>query len=101
MQVEETTVEEIKKALKESKNKEAAGPGNIPIELVKCGPDILLVLDIVAELFNKCMIEADNISENWNLAYITIIFKKEDQKSITTIETSALRVRCGVCTAEY
>lgn len=36
---------EIKKVLTKSKNVKTAGPRNIPIKLVKYGPDILLNLE--------------------------------------------------------
>ncbi|XP_044757060.1 uncharacterized protein LOC123315437 [Coccinella septempunctata] len=68
---------EIKKALKESKNKKAAGPGDIPIELIKNAPEILL--ELIKELFNKC-IHGDQVPEDWNLGYISSIYKKGDKK---------------------
>ncbi|XP_030754536.1 uncharacterized protein LOC115881259 [Sitophilus oryzae] len=76
--VNEISVNEIKKALKNSKNGKAAGPGNIFIELIKQGPDILL--EILADIFNRCLIKNENIPEDWNLAYISSIFKKGDKK---------------------
>ncbi|XP_030766244.1 uncharacterized protein LOC115890192 [Sitophilus oryzae] len=48
--VNEISVNEIKKALKNSKNGKAAGPGNFLIELIKQGPDILL--EILADILD-------------------------------------------------
>lgn len=76
--VREITVEEVKDTLKKTKSGKAAGPGNIPIELVKYGPDILL--EILTKIFNKCMMEGHAIPEDWNVAYISSIFKKGDKK---------------------
>lgn len=78
-QVERITLEELRKALKESKNKKSAGPGGIPIELIKYGPDILL--EIVADIFNKCLIDGDNIPDDWNISYVSSIYKKGDRRS--------------------
>ena len=72
-EVQEITVREIKDALNNTKNGKASGPGNIPIELVKYSPDILI--QILMLMFNKCLINGDNIPEDWNIAYITPIFK--------------------------
>lgn len=77
-EVEQITVEEIKETLKRTKNRKAAGPGDIPIELVKYGTDRLL--EIIAEIYNKCLIEGHDIPEDWNLAHINSIHKKGDKK---------------------
>lgn len=69
---------EIKNALREMKNGKAPGPGDIPVELVKYGPDILI--EMLADIFNKCLMEGQNIPEDWNLAYISSIYKKGDKK---------------------
>lgn len=60
------------------KNGKAPGPGNIPIELIKHGPDILL--EILAELFNAYLIRGEGIPADWNLAYISSIYKKGNKK---------------------
>lgn len=70
--------EEVKKELREMKNGKAPGPGDIPIELVKHGPDILI--EILVDIFNKCLIEGQEIPADWNLAYISSIYKKGDRK---------------------
>lgn len=77
-QVERITIFEIKKALKYSKNEKSAGPRNIRIELIKHGLDILI--EILGDIFNKCLIEADDIPEEWNLAYVNSIHKRGDKK---------------------
>lgn len=76
-QIHKITKTEIKGALKESKNKKAAGPGDIPIELMKNAPDILI--DLLEELFNRC-IQGEQIPDDWNLGYISSIHKKGDKK---------------------
>lgn len=58
-----------------------AGPGNIPIELMKYGPDILL--EMIAQLFNKCMLAGEKLPEDWNQSYISSIYKKGDKKLCT------------------
>lgn len=75
--VDKITQLEIKTALKKCKNKKAAGPGSIPIELIKNGPDILI--ELIEELFNKCLF-GDQVPKEWNLSYISSIFKKGDKK---------------------
>ena len=65
--------------MEKSKTGKSAGPGNIPIELIKYGPDILL--EIVANIFNKCLLHGDDIPEDWNIAYISSIYKKGDKKA--------------------
>lgn len=77
-EVDAITEDEIWKALQQSKNGKAAGPGNIPIELVKHGPKILH--EMVRDLFNRCLLNGDAIPEDWNMAYITSIYKKGDKR---------------------
>jgi Reverse transcriptase (RNA-dependent DNA polymerase) len=72
------TLAEIKSTLRKMKNKKAAGPGNIPIELVKYAPDILL--ERLVFLYNKCLLQGENVPKEWNLAYISSIYKKGDKK---------------------
>lgn len=69
---------EVKKELREMKNGKAPGPGDIPIELIKHGPDKLI--EILVDIFNKCLIEGQEIPADWNLAYISSIYKKGDRK---------------------
>ncbi|GJQ74594.1 hypothetical protein Trydic_g21454 [Trypoxylus dichotomus] len=69
--VERITTLEVKRALMESKNQKAAGPGGILTELIKNGPDILIEYTTV--LFNRCL-QGEDVLEDWNLSYI--IFNK-------------------------
>lgn len=83
IQVEEESISpvdltELKSALKIMKNNKSPGPGDIPIELLKQAPDVLL--EIVVTLINKCLIEGNNIPEEWNLSYISSIYKKGNKK---------------------
>lgn len=72
--IEPISINELRKALKSSKNKKAAGPGDIPVELVKNGPDILL--EEIVQVMNKCLIEGDDVPEDWNMGYMSSIHKK-------------------------
>ena len=72
--IEPISTSEVRRALKSSKNKKAAGPGDIPIELVKYGPTILL--EETVKVMNKCMIDGDDIPEDWNIGYVSSIHKK-------------------------
>lgn len=78
VQVKVITTQEIRKALNTMKNGKAPGPGDIPIELVKYGPSILL--ERLAEIFNKCMLEGCEIPMDWNVAYLSSIHKKGSKK---------------------
>jgi len=72
------TVDEVKETVRELKNGKAAGPGDIPNELIKNGPTILF--ELLTELCNKCMIEQEDIPNEWNLANISSIHKKGDKR---------------------
>lgn len=56
------------------KNSKAPGPGDIPIDLVKHSPDILIKM--LVGIFNKILVDCQEIAEDWNLAYIISIYKK-------------------------
>lgn len=74
----EITEEDINKALKKSKNNKAPGPGNIKMELLKYGG--ARIVSFIRMLFNK--IEAgEKIPDEWNLSYMSSIFKKGDKRS--------------------
>lgn len=77
-EVEPIIVEKIIKAIKKIKNGKEAGPGNILIELVKYGTEYLL--QKMAEIFNKCLLEGHHIPENWGLIYIDSIYKIGNKK---------------------
>lgn len=70
---------EVRKAAQEMKNKKAAGPGNISSELIKYGPSILW--EKLANLFNKFMLEGQEIPQDLRLSHISSIFKKGDKKN--------------------
>lgn len=77
--IQDIKKEEVERALKKMKNGKAAGPGGIPIELVKYGSDELV--EKITELFNKCLINGDNIPRDWGMAYISSIHKKGCKKT--------------------
>jgi len=59
------------------KNRRAAGPRDIPIELIKSGGQNLL--EIITILLNK-NINGETVPEEWKVAVITSIHKKEDKR---------------------
>ena len=61
-----------------TKNGRAAGPGDIPIELIKCGGQKLLVM--ITILLNK-IINGEKVPEEWKFAIITSIHKKGDKSN--------------------
>lgn len=73
--VSRITKEEIKSALKCIKNGRNRGPGGVYIELVKNAPDV--VVEILACMLNKVLIDEECIPKEWKLAYVTSIFKEE------------------------
>lgn len=64
---------EVLEALGCMKNGKAAGPGGIPIELIKHAP--LIVIKEIALIFNKCL-KGDEIPDEWKQAHISSIHKK-------------------------
>jgi hypothetical protein len=68
------TKREIYEALRRTKNGRAPGPGNIPIELVKHSPGG--IMDIIQDIFNRCLIDAEQVPEEWKLGYMSSIYKK-------------------------
>ena len=75
--IKRISIEEIRNTLKHTKNGKAAGPGDIPIELVKYGTPLLW--EWIAVLMNKCMIDDEELPEEWNKAYLIPIYKKGDR----------------------
>jgi hypothetical protein len=59
------------------KNGRAAGPGDIPIELIKSGGQKLL--EMITILLNNTM-NGQKVSEEWKVAIITSIHKKGDKR---------------------
>jgi hypothetical protein len=59
------------------KNGRAAGPGDIPIELIKSGGQNLL--EMITILLNK-IINGEKVPEEWKVAIITSINKKGDKR---------------------
>ena len=61
----------------------AAGPGDIPIELIKGGGQKLL--EMITILLNKS-INGQKVPEEWKIAIITSIYKKEIRGNVKIIE---------------
>jgi hypothetical protein len=72
------TTEGVAAAVKKLKIGKAAGPGNIPAELLKTAPRKLYRL--IAQLFTRCINE-HIIPKEWKTAHITPIFKHGDRKN--------------------
>jgi len=77
-QVTEITTQEVSRAVKGMKNRKAAGPGGLQIELIKNAPSG--VYEILARIFNKCL-QREEIPQEWNKAHITSIYKKGDRRN--------------------
>lgn len=75
--MEKIITPEVRKTLEESKNKKAAKPENISIELLKNRSEILI--KPVCELLNKC-IQRDEVSKDWKLDYNSSVYKKSDKR---------------------
>ena len=58
----------VKQAIMRMKNGRAAGPGDIPIELIKSG--VPKLLEIITILLNK-IINGEKVTEEWKVAIIT------------------------------
>ena len=76
------TTEEVETAVNELKIGKAAGPGNIPVELLKNASQKFY--KIMAQIFTICVNEHITPKE-WEIAHITPIFKHGDKKSAIII----------------
>jgi len=74
IKIDSNTVEQ---AIMRMKNRRAAGPGDIPIELIKSGGQKLL--ELITILFIK-IINGEKVPEEWKVAIITLIHKKGDKR---------------------
>ncbi|XP_030746598.1 uncharacterized protein LOC115875318 [Sitophilus oryzae] len=81
-EIPEITEEEIISALRDMKNKRAAGDDGLVIESIQeGGPEIIKALNV---LFNKC-IEEEITPSQWNNATIIIVHKKEYGKKFDSV----------------
>jgi hypothetical protein len=67
----------VKQAIMRMNNGRAAGPGDIPIEMIKSGGQKLL--EMITILLNK-IINGEKVPEEWKVAIITSIHKKGDKR---------------------
>jgi hypothetical protein len=74
------TVDEVKAAVAEMKNKKSPGEDGVPVEAIKLGGDSLL--GAITTLFNQCL-QWEEVPEAWENAVITLLHKKGD---ITKLE---------------
>ena len=79
--------EEIKSALKNSKNGKAVGPDQIPVESLKCINDE--TLDIIVDLFNT-VYKTGNIPKQWLLSTFCAIPKNTNAKDCSEHRTISL-----------
>jgi len=78
------TTEEVETAVKKLRTGKAAGPGNIPTELLKNAHQKLYKM--IAQLFTIC-INKHTIHKEWKTAHITPIFKHGDGKNCDNYRT--------------
>ena len=67
----------VKQAIMRMKTGRAAGPGDVPIELIKRGGQKLL--EMITILLNK-IINGGKVPEEWKVAIITLIHKNGDKR---------------------
>lgn len=75
----EITGKEVQKAVRDQKNGRASGPGDIPAELLKHAP--FQIYEILAYIFNRCLLYHDELPYEWKVGYLTPIHKKGSRKS--------------------
>ena len=67
----------VKHAIMRMKTRRAAGPGDIPIELIKSGSQKLF--EMITILISK-IINGEKVQDEWNFAIVTSIHKKGDKR---------------------
>lgn len=67
-------MEDVKKGLKIIKNGKTARQGRVRIELHKHKIDKLI--ELLAKIFNRCLLNGGNIPLCWRMTYINSILKK-------------------------
>ena len=74
-EVEEPTIEDVKKAMRNLKNNKAAGTDGVHPELIKYGGNKLLnrIYELVRQIWEE------RISDEWNEIIIVPIYKKGDK----------------------
>jgi len=73
----------VKHTIMRMKTRTAAGPGDIPIELIKSG--VQQLLEMITILLNK-IINGEKVPEEWKVAIITSRHKKGDKRKVKIIE---------------
>ena len=77
------------------KTRRFAGPGDIPVELIKSGGQKLL--EMITILFNK-NINGNKVPEEWKIAIITSIHKKGDKRKCENYRgISVTSIFSGTC----
>ena len=67
----------VKHAIMRMRTGRSAGPGDIPVELIKSGGHKLL--EMITIMLNK-IINGEKVPEEWKVAIITSIHKKGDKR---------------------
>jgi hypothetical protein len=73
----------VKNAIMRMRTGTPAGPGDIPVELIKLGGQKLL--EMITILLNK-ILNGEKVPEEWNVAIITSIHRKEIRGILKIIE---------------
>lgn len=76
-QLEQLTTDEVKQCIKEMKSGRSPGPGNIAVELIKCGGTALV--DRIAKLMNTCL-QQQRIPLEWKTSHMVALYKKGDRR---------------------
>lgn len=84
--VKAITMVEFGKNLNQMQNKKSAGPGYIPIELIKHIPQILW--KALVFLMNMLLIQRQDVPNEWNTAQVFSIHKKTVKVYLSTIRLS-------------
>ena len=69
--------DELQECLSQMKNRKSAGPGDIPVELVKYGGEEML--QRLVDLLNLCLTQQKTPKE-WKVGIISSLFKKGNRK---------------------
>jgi len=78
----EISEERVRKAVRELKNGKSCGPEGVYAEMLKHGTDKLIKM--LSWVINRCL-NGEETPQQWKIAYISSIHKKEAKKIVLTI----------------
>lgn len=73
------TKDEVRKAIKDTKEGKAEGLDKISMGMIKAGGET--VVDYLTGIYNECMREG-KLKERWNVAKLVLLFKKGDKRDL-------------------